>query len=209
MIARKSDGERFPLYGGRPCLNMIATLGHRHDEVPVERSADEQALVAWMAAAGLLPLEVEVKVRAGQLAQFHELREAIYRLTRAAMGVGHRRARDVELVNGWSARPNLAPQLDGTDIVWSWGDRDPVDAVMATLARDAIQLTAEASSGRLKECEHPDCSLLFYDDSQSARRRWCSMDRCGNRAKLAEHRRRARGNSRSSAVLPTPASPRT
>jgi hypothetical protein len=59
-----------------------------------------------MAAAGLLPDAVEVTVRAGQLAQFHDLREAIYRLARSAMAVGHRRGTDVELVNDWSARPN-------------------------------------------------------------------------------------------------------
>jgi hypothetical protein len=34
------------------------------------------------------------------------------------------------------------------------------------------------------------CSLLFVDTSRSGRRRWCSMERCGNRAKVAAHRRR-------------------
>ncbi|MFF1909458.1 CGNR zinc finger domain-containing protein [Kitasatospora sp. NPDC058218] len=37
----------------------------------------------------------------------------------------------------------------------------------------------------------PDCSLLFLDDSQARRRRWCSMDRCGNLAKIAGYRARA------------------
>ncbi|WP_329599495.1 CGNR zinc finger domain-containing protein [Streptomyces pseudovenezuelae] len=45
---------------------------------------------------------------------------------------------------------------------------------------------------RVKECENPSCSLLFLDDSQARRRRWCSMGRCGNRAKIAGCRSRGR-----------------
>ncbi|WP_330324081.1 CGNR zinc finger domain-containing protein [Streptomyces pseudovenezuelae] len=45
---------------------------------------------------------------------------------------------------------------------------------------------------RVKECENPSCSLLFLDDSQARRRRWCSMDRRGNLAKIAGCRSRGR-----------------
>ncbi|WP_327319861.1 CGNR zinc finger domain-containing protein [Streptomyces sp. NBC_01235] len=40
----------------------------------------------------------------------------------------------------------------------------------------------------------PDCSRLFLDDSR-ARRRWCSMDRCGDQAKVAGYRSRNRAAS--------------
>ncbi|WP_442806810.1 CGNR zinc finger domain-containing protein [Streptomyces sp. NBC_01750] len=33
------------------------------------------------------------------------------------------------------------------------------------------------------------------DDSQARRRRWCSMERCGNLAKVAEYRSRTRNRS--------------
>ena len=35
---------------------------------------------------------------------------------------------------------------------------------------------------------HPD---LFHDVSRSGARRWCSMQRCGNRHKVRQHRARA------------------
>jgi predicted RNA-binding Zn ribbon-like protein len=36
------------------------------------------------------------------------------------------------------------------------------------------------------------CRMLFLDRSRGRRRRWCSMAECGNRAKVAAHRERAR-----------------
>ncbi|WP_312639773.1 CGNR zinc finger domain-containing protein [Streptomyces sp. RLA2-12] len=65
------------------------------------------------------------------------------------------------------------------------------------MARDAVLLVGGPLLARVKECENPECSLLFLDDSQARRRRWCSMDRCGNLAKVAGYRSRSRtGSSR-------------
>ncbi|MFE7743242.1 CGNR zinc finger domain-containing protein [Nocardia sp. NPDC057455] len=33
-----------------------------------------------------------------------------------------------------------------------------------------------------------DCGLLFVDASRPGRRRWCSMDRCGNLSKVRRYR---------------------
>jgi predicted RNA-binding Zn ribbon-like protein len=63
----------------------------------------------------------------------------------------------------------------------------------AGIARDAIRLLGGPQASRIKECQHPDCSLVFLDETQSARRRWCSMERCGNLVKTAGYRARRRG----------------
>jgi predicted RNA-binding Zn ribbon-like protein len=182
---------RFPLFGGRPCLNLTATLGRRHAE-PVERIPDDEALVDWLVAAEVLPPAACVTVPPGRLHQARELRETVYRLVVATMtGLPFARA-DVARVNAVAARPDLAPQLRAGRRVTSWGDRDPVDAALASLARDAVDLVTGRRTSRIRECERADCSLLFFDDSQSGRRRWCSMDRCGNLVKIAGYRRRAR-----------------
>lgn len=39
----------------------------------------------------------------------------------------------------------------------------------------------------LKKCENHDCILYFYDLSRNQQRRWCSMERCGNRVKVNQH----------------------
>lgn len=183
--------SQFPLYGGRPCLNMVATLGRRHSR-PVERLPDRAALLDWLVAAQVLPSQTGIAVRPGRLEKARDLRETINRLVRAAMCGSELAVADVKLLNKWAACADLAPQLDAGRCVLSWGDRDPVDAALASLARDAVELLGGPRAGRIKECAHPDCSLLFFDDSQSGRRRWCSMDRCGNLAKISDYRRRSR-----------------
>ncbi|MCL9761259.1 CGNR zinc finger domain-containing protein [Frankia sp. AiPa1] len=41
----------------------------------------------------------------------------------------------------------------------------------------------------MHECAGPDCRALFLDGSRPGRRRWCSMNTCGNKAKKAALRR--------------------
>lgn len=39
---------------------------------------------------------------------------------------------------------------------------------------------------RIRNCEHHECRLYFVDTSRSGKRRWCSMELCGNRQKAAD-----------------------
>jgi predicted RNA-binding Zn ribbon-like protein len=96
---------------------------------------------------------------------------------------------DREVLNELAAQPGLVPRLlSGPTRAWLGvqGVRD----LMSTVARDAIDVFGGPRAARLKRCEGSRCALLFVDTSRSGRRRWCSMDRCGNRAKVAAHRHR-------------------
>lgn len=67
------------------------------------------------------------------------------------------------------------------------------NAAESYLATKALIDAAEVLSGqpdRLRQCEHESCVLWFVDVSKAGRRRWCSMDTCGNRAKAQRHYRR-------------------
>ena len=72
--------------------------------------------------------------------------------------------------------------------------REPAD-LLVPIAEDAADLLCEGDRGRVRKCSSPACVLLFYDKSRNRMRRWCSMDHCGNRAKVAAHYRRRRGRS--------------
>ncbi|MFJ1602416.1 CGNR zinc finger domain-containing protein [Streptomyces sp. NPDC088253] len=193
----------FPFIGGRPCLNFVATLGKRH-ATPLERLPDPDALARWIADAGLSAGadDIPVHVTEGDLAHARTLREALYRLVRAAMAGEAPDPADVTRVNEAAARPDLAPQLAeprdegaGPRQPLRWTAERPGPAALATVARDAVLLVGGPLLARVKECENPECSLLFLDDSQARRRRWCSMDRCGNLAKVAGYRSRSRADS--------------
>jgi predicted RNA-binding Zn ribbon-like protein len=177
--------EEFVLVGGRPCLDLVATLGKRHAE-PVERIPDPQTLGRWFVASGLLSAAPPVDLR--DLRRAYRLREAIHVLVPG-------RPVDAEAVatlNAEARRPGLAPRLtvDADGHLTAATAEGSAAAALATVARDAVRLLGSPAAARIKECQHPDCSLLFLDDTQSGRRRWCSMDRCGNLVKIAAYRGR-------------------
>ncbi|MEU1496598.1 ABATE domain-containing protein [Streptomyces sp. NPDC005732] len=188
----------FPFIGGRPALDFVATLGKRHTE-PLERLPDPAALARWITEAGLGTGADDGPVRIGEadLVRARALREAVHRLVHAALREDAPDPADVARVNEAAALPDLAPQFaepyDGAcGPVLRWTAGRPGPAALATVARDAVLLISGPLLGRVKECENPTCSLLFLDDSQARRRRWCSMDRCGNLAKVAGYRARGR-----------------
>lgn len=50
---------------------------------------------------------------------------------------------------------------------------------------DFAELLAADQLSLVKQCSGERCILVFLDVSKSKRRRWCSMDGCGNRAKAS------------------------
>ena len=66
------------------------------------------------------------------------------------------------------------------------------ESLLFPLARSLAALICEENFVTVKACEGPTCTLLFIDRTRARARRWCSMAVCGNRAKQAAHRKRAR-----------------
>jgi predicted RNA-binding Zn ribbon-like protein len=102
---------------------------------------------------------------------------------------------DVRVLNAAAAAPLAVPSLD-PDGALSWDSPAPVRAALAVLARDAIDLLASAPASRLRECAADDCAFLFLDTSRPGRRRWCAMNRCGNRQHVRAFRQRRQAGAR-------------
>jgi predicted RNA-binding Zn ribbon-like protein len=95
-------------------------------------------------------------------------------------------------LNRWAAHAPLAPQLtEQRDLIWV--SERPVEAIFATIARDAVDLLSGPLAGRIRECSAPDCALLFVDRSRPGQRRWCSGAACGNRTRTKTYRARRKG----------------
>jgi predicted RNA-binding Zn ribbon-like protein len=188
----------FPFDGERLALDFAGTVGDRAN-IAFERLRVPDDLARWVLAAGLG--ERAPTVRDADLRTARDLREAIYRAVRAAMTCKPPARRDIDIINAAATRAPLVPKLKGREprIVWSSSSR--FSSVLSSIARDAIELLGGAELGRVRECAAPNCSLLFVDQSHSQRRRWCSMERCGNRNKTqAYRRRRAAAPARSAGV---------
>lgn len=175
------DGFRFR--GGHPALDLTATLSGRLKHEPRELLLTPRDLERWLAAAGMPAAGAD----GDDLVLARALREAIHRL---ALREDEAEARAA--LNLVAELPGAAPQLDADGgFHWLGAPRQ----MLATLAQEAVRLFA-GHAPRVRQCEGETCAILFLDTSRKGDRRWCSMAGCGNKAKVAEFRRRQRGDAR-------------
>ena len=177
----------FRFASGRLCLSYCATVGERWRR-SFERLRTPEDLGRWLGEAGLTDVPVAVDSR--QLDEARRLREAVYRLVRAAMAGESGADADRAAVNEHARRRPVAAQIGPDGGPRLWVGRHPVQAGLATVARDAVDLVTSGASARVRECSAPDCALLFWDTSRPGRRRWCADGACGSRARSAAYRAR-------------------
>lgn len=70
---------------------------------------------------------------------------------------------------------------------WRW--------VMAKVATSFTDLLVQHDRRRLKICENPYCCGIFYDESKSRSKRWCTNDKCANLWKVRRFRARQKNQS--------------
>jgi predicted RNA-binding Zn ribbon-like protein len=175
-----SDADlAFRWYGGRPSLNFTATLGKRHTR-GIERLREPADLARWFREGGLADGLVDASP--DDLTRACELREALYGLF-TGTGAG------LDVVNHWAARPAVGGRLELVDgkLTLAPPNAD-LRGLLTLLARDGVDLLTGPLAGRIRMCGDDDCTLLFVDESRAGARRWCSMDTCGARAKMARYR---------------------
>lgn len=103
----------------------------------------------------------------------------------------HREA--VETINEILRVTEGHDELEWRDDRWRLGflaKEEGLEWLLAAIARSGAELIAEGTASRLRQCGNANCQVLFYDDSRTHRRRWCSMAHCGNRSKVAAFARR-------------------
>jgi predicted RNA-binding Zn ribbon-like protein len=186
------DGQRFRFDPGRVCLAFAFTGGEGPYAI-FETLHHPRDLADWLAASELHATVAEAS--AEDLARARRLRQAIWLTARAFANARPSDLQQLSELNVAAAEPPLVPKLaDAMRQIWAEPVR--VSQALSTLARDAIDLFSGPDAARIRECAAATCLLTFVDTSRPGVRRWCSMDRCGNRAKLRAHRRRAAAQPR-------------
>ena len=173
----------FRLGLGHVTLDFLATLGGRAGS-QIERLAAPSDLSRWIAEAGIAAAPAASHEL---LDDARELREAIRRVLECAREGGRPSASDLGLVNKWARSPVAAPQI-GRDLECLSVGPDPVTGALAHIARESVELVTGPDRARVRTCA--GCTLLFIDRSRPGTRRWCSMERCGNRNKTAQYRQK-------------------
>lgn len=167
---------------------------------PVDGLATPDDLDAWLwANASLIGAAATPCATPALLEHFRQLREAIRRMLTAVVEAAPPPAADVRLLNELAAASPRYPRLHvrdaGADAPGGYDlhavDRaeTPEAAVLASVARAAMQLLTGPDLDRLRRCAGPGCVLFFLREHR--RRARCS-DACGNRARVARHYERHR-----------------
>lgn len=157
------------------------------------RSADD--VFRWLERCGIEnPGRGELRDHEAFLRAAKELRATARALIEARK---HEELADPRGLNVFLAALRSVPQLEWEDgkprLTRSLCEPSPM-AMLGTVAEAVATLLAQGDFSLVRQCEHPDCMMWFYDRTKSHRRRWCSMALCGNRHKAAVFRQRtARG----------------
>jgi predicted RNA-binding Zn ribbon-like protein len=172
-----TDGQRWWFDSGATALDFMYTTDFRTD---FDSFVATGSLGEWL--VDRFP-RVEGTIDDRALADARALRSAITGLALSASRAEDAATGDIDLLNLYAATPDIPPVLAGAS---RQAGRSAVRAgqALSAIAREAVGIFDESNRGRIRECSAEDCQLVFFDDSRAGSRRWCSMQRCGNRAKV-------------------------
>ncbi|WP_049569610.1 CGNR zinc finger domain-containing protein [Streptomyces sp. SBT349] len=149
--------------------------------------ADPDGLAAFAERAG-------TALTGADLPEVLRLREALREACVAHTGPAPRPDRAAELNEAFAAAPltlEIDPLTGAATLVPAAGLRGAA-ALAARVAAVVAEAEARGTWQRLKACEADSCRWAYYDHSPAGRRRWCSMQVCGARAKMRSYRAKRR-----------------
>jgi predicted RNA-binding Zn ribbon-like protein len=166
----------------------------------VDHFATFEDAARWLVERGIVHADAPEELRQGgagddqALARVRAVRAALREVAHAvAEGRPADPASIAEVNRAILARERivLVSEPDGCSIGHSHVG-DPLDDALARLVDPLVDEIRTDRADRVRICANDTCRWLFYDESRAGRRRWCDMATCGNRAKAARHRARAK-----------------
>jgi predicted RNA-binding Zn ribbon-like protein len=187
-----APSDTYPTVGEPLAIQLVNTLftdGGR----PLDALTTPAALTRWLQTnADRIDTAPPRKLGTPDLQRARELRAVIRPLLAAVVDGDPAPAAMVRRLNQLAALTPFTKRLHwpagGTpkaELSPSVSDR--VDALLALVAQDAIDVLGGSGAGRLRRCEAPGCICYYVKDHP--RREWCSPT-CGNRVRVARHYQR-------------------
>ena len=175
------------------CLEFVNTRFWRGQAEPTETLKTPEDLIAWTAAnAGLRSPKPPTR---REFQRAIDIRETLHRLFDAKAHDRTAASRDLEALNEALTAAPARTTLRRERGAYGW-DVDMKSATALALLAPVLWSAGDLLAGprldRVRRCANPECGWLFLDDSRAGKRRWCSMQSCGNRAKARRHYHRSR-----------------
>jgi predicted RNA-binding Zn ribbon-like protein len=198
LIRKDSVNSALLFVADHPALDFLNTR-IRVDQDMVDVLQADRDVLAWLRQSGLpIPTIVPKIVESSLLRCARKLREEIRSLVESRKA-GKRG--DPSVLNRFLAASQSYPQLlwnkPGSLTIGQVRPQNTPESILGPLAEAAADLLANGDFELVKHCEGVNCVLWFYDLTKSHHRRWCSMELCGNRFKVAAYRERRRDRSAS------------
>jgi predicted RNA-binding Zn ribbon-like protein len=187
-VLNDPKGGSFWFDAGAVCMDFAHTGGEGQYAV-FETLHEPADLAGWLAEPPLAAtMTVPMTVR--DLTAAKTLRQAIWDAAHARAARRALPADAVATINRAAAAAPLVPELAGGGTTVGWVPPVRATQALSTLAREMIELLSGPLAERIRECAGDNCPLVFVDSSRPGARRWCAMERCGNRHKLRALRAR-------------------
>jgi len=200
QLSRTALHDLVPGFPDDLCLSFANTRYYRGTDPATETLTDLDAVLAWCRSATLLSSSGEKALRrawrddAKSSAIFQDaiaLRETVYRIFFCTAEDKSPTAADLDALNRAhrSAPGRIGIARAGSGFAWRVSPvaEPSVPSLLAPVVWSAANLLTGPHLARVRHCANERCLWLFFDDSKSGTRRWCSMSACGNRAKAHRH----------------------
>lgn len=174
-----------------PAIDLLNTIAAPAAET-IDVLQNDADVLYWLEMAGMAPVQSPALPRGSLLKATRELREILRPLV-LKRKAGRRI--DPSVLNSFLSHAASYPQLvvAGSDLrMERHRTVQTAEQVLAPIAEAAAEFLATANFDLVRPCENTGCILWFYDRTKSHRRRWCSMQVCGNRHKVEAFRDRQR-----------------
>lgn len=186
----KPSIDTIPFVGGRLCLDFVNTANRLDGAACDERLTTFDDVLVLGQRLGLIGTGASAHLAkratnepanaAAALVEIVDLRDALWRLF--AQPDDDRTADLVRLNRAIGDGGTLKLVMSGARLAVDAGD-DLTAWLSRPVAYSALELLTSMRLTRVKTCPGMRCGWIFIDESPNGRRRWCSMETCGNRAK--------------------------
>lgn len=191
---------------GHLSLDFANTVEWRLSESPEDSLNELGDLLDWSESGGLVATQFARELRRSAREEPERarenfrrallLREVIYRVFAAIAHDQSPSEEDLDLLRLFHQITMTYARLEPAEsgFRWSWtGADEELAIILGPIAMAAVALLQSNELDRVGQCaDDRGCGWLFLDNSRNRSRRWCSMESCGNRAKVMRHYQRSR-----------------
>ena len=196
--------DGFLFVANKPVLDLLNTKPVLANG-PTELLSDVRALESWLIASDTVTsLKAKAVVRgwrqSSEAAAFLEkliafrerLREAVVRMENGSLPNDAFLAEVNSLLFQHPRHTSVRKRDTKMIRETLFEPRTPTD-LWAPIVDATADLLTKTESSRIRRCE--SCVVYFFDISKKGSRRWCSMNICGNKLKVAAYQKRKRGDN--------------